>query len=707
MPKAFLASLYPLNKGSETESINNIEGNTLVCYNHDLLNILKEYEGQYDKNFTDEEKDQLNHSIFRLIISNISEIGEKTGIAETLGYRATKSTIHLLEKYFINKENCEEINHLISNLKYSDALKRINKYQVTDCSKLRNDLVYAYSLYKFGEYYKAYKTYEQIEIKSNRLKQMDVSFLSLYNMKRIGILIRKLHFFDNRYQPEDLKYIYDKAKEIDLDKELIKIKFFVDEDVYTFLKEIRDGIYIQRLCNEIDDIYYEIQDHIKSIKKGDIIITEKYSRLHNTLSCLYNYLEYNFIIGNGFTAIEYSFDKSIKTFILGIYIGTLELNYYQSQFGTTSFENFNSFLFKIILNYTNPKELAAFIKEQNIIDIKFSESSKDRVCKSITNLLTSFYRRNDFLRDEVANDAFINYFNSNNNFHRKVLKQFKNICIVLTYFKFEEKEIRSIYSHINRFISLNEIKQPNDFNLLWEFIDAKFKIIGYDLLHQTLQILASKNLQFNNLYISVLQSIKKLKPKFINHHFLEGKLESIQYEEIKYSIPTIYHTLSKGQKKNFLKMIEEQLSKNLNLAIVFNYLNEEIPISTGIKMNYMKDIHGFLQINDKGGMLEPNVIYFIIQYFELIHLRKIEDEKLPSLDIKSELFKFLFNPKDYNENNFNVTWLKYFYRDSFLHRLANIDYILKKLELFLIENKDDELIDIYFKLINLHSRQRL
>ena len=347
LPKRILASLYPLSKNSDNDTIYNIESTTLICYNKELYDLINNYKGKDDTNFNDEQKRKLNFAIARLIYSNVYYIGKKIGGKDALGNRRTDKEIILYDKYFYKNENCDCIDCTIGSFKYSDAISKIERYNITDDSKLWDDLVFAYSLYQLGEYYKAYKTYEQIEIKSNRLKQMDVSFISLYNMKRIGIRIQGFHLLDKRYTFHDLKKIEIKSKKIDIDAEFYKIKYFVDKDVYNFLKEVRDGIYTQRLCNEIDNFYNKIPKDLKNIQRGGSVSNSDYFNLYNAVRQLSDFLKGNFIMSNGFSSIEYSINKSIKTFILGFYIGTLKLNSYQkNSFGVSKLVSFYHFFYK-------------------------------------------------------------------------------------------------------------------------------------------------------------------------------------------------------------------------------------------------------------------------------------------------------------------------------------------------------------------------
>lgn len=702
LPKSLLASLYPLNKNSENDTIYNIESTTLVCYNKELYDLINEYKGKDDGGFTDEEKRKLNFSFVRLMYSNIYYIGKKVGGRDSFGNRRTDKEINLSDKYFSNSKTCDCIDCTIGDFKYSDAILKVEKYKITDDSKLWDDLVFAYSLYQLGEYYKSYRTYEQIEIKSNRLKQMDVSFISTYNMKRIGMRIQGFHMLDKKYSFKDLKEIENQAKKIDLDKELSKIKYFVDGDVYKFLREVRDGIYIQRLCNEIDNFYNKVPKDVKNIQRGGFVSNSDYFNLYNAVKQLNDFLKGNFIIGNGFSAIEYSINKSIKTFILGFYVGTLKVSSNQKRlFGVSKLDSFNHFLFELIIDYSDPKELSNFIKEQNISDIKFDDESQSSVFRFITNFFKSTYEENTFFRGKDENEVFISYLNFNHNFEQKVLLQFKNICIVLTYFEFSKFQIKSIYSDLNQFIKFTNFGKHNDFSFIKVFINTKYEIIGYDLLIETLNILNSKKQQYSDVYITVLRKLRDLNSEFINNEFIIESLKDVEYGSIMYDLPIIYDTLPIEKKDYFLKEVESKLNENFDTTTIFVLLLEEVPLNKEIKNKYIETIHKKLETKEKITKDDYENFYFlnpIVQYFELINLGIIKDKKLLSLSIEAELFKFIINPENYDKDKFDIEWLKIFYYDSFIEKFSKIDYIIEKLENYLINNNDEKLNKIYFKL---------
>jgi hypothetical protein len=137
---------------------------------------------------------------------------------------------------------------------------------------------------------------------------------------------------------------------------------------------------------------------------------------------------------------------------------------------------------------------------------------------------------------------------------------------------------------------------------------------------------------------------------------------------------------------------------------------EEVPLNNKIKNKYTELIHKRLETKEKVPEDEYESDYFlnpIIQYFELINSEVIKDKKLMSLNIETELFKFLIDPENYNKDEFDVEWLKFFYNDSFINRFSKINYIIEILEDYLIENNNETLNKVYFKLKKKTKRNKI
>ena len=709
LPKRFIASLYPFNKDSKYEPIYNIESTTLVLYNKDIYDLINNYKGIEDENYSEEEKKKLNFIFSRLIDSNILHIGKKDGKKDSLGNQSTIKEIYLWDKYYSDNIKCECIDCNLNQFNYSDAISKIETYNISEESILWDDLVYAYSLYRIGEYYQSFKAYEKIEIKSNRLKQMDISFISLFNMKRMGIMMTALHGFDNRYNYKDLEKIENNSKKIDLDKELLKIKYFVDNDMFLFLKQIQEGIYIQRLCNKIDDLYNKVIQNVKLIENGGSSSNSNFYNIHNTVKELNSFLEHNFIIGNGFSSIEYSINKYIKTFILGFYIGTIKTSAYQNSIFTNSkVDSFDLFLFRQMVNYSEPKELQKFIIEQDISNIKFDENSQNNIIDYISNFFNSSFNRNTLFGGNYSNRIFINYLDYNVNFKSKILIQLKNICTILSFFDISEIQLNEIYSKINNFIKYTSYGERDAFDFLKILINKKYKLIQKDLLTETLNILNKKKLYFNQFYATLLNRINELDSKFINENINIDKIKDYEYGDIEFDVTIYYQTLPIEKQLIFISEIELKLENNSHhYTPLFLILYNKVPIKQSIINKYKQSIQKVLESENVYSKEDLNNYFLtnsIVQYFELIYSKRIKDNKISKLDVKNDFIKFIINPEKFDENLFEVQWLKVFHRSTFFKRFAKIDYIMNSLEEYLIKNNnEEEYMKMYFQLKNYKS----
>src|SRR5690625_2510247 len=696
LPKSILRNLYPFNKS--VNNSHNIEATTLIDYNGELHPLLENYVGEKDDKYGEEEKRKLNYILGRLIYSNIYYVGIKVGKPDSLGNKRTGKEIKLYDKYFTKNKTCDCLACSFGSYHYSKTIQKIEKQQVTHSTDLENDLLLAYSLYQMGEYYKSFQTYKELKIKANRLKCMDVSFICAYNMQRIGLHIQGYNISDQRYSFSDLDLIRKESENIDLNKELLRIRGFLDKEVYNFLLEIRDGWYIQRLCNEIDNLFVSIQNDVKIIEKGGASRHPYYYNLYNAVAQLDGFLNGSYVIGNGFSMIEDAFRKSIKTFILGFYIGTIKLDSYQKNFDVTKFEAFNKYLFKVIVDYEKPKDLLIFLKEHQIENLKFDEGSQQEVVSLISNFFKSAVKENNFFNSRDRNEVFINYINYNENFKNKILRQFNNICIVLSYFEFSKEQIETLYPDFNLFLKYTNFIPHKISRYFHSFIENKREIIRVESLKETLEILNNKNLQYEGIYIEVLRGIQALEPEFINKKFLIKSIKAVEYGNIRHDSHIIYKSLPEDKKEVFVDEVETKIAKHFDLWDVYILLINHVPLKEKTIKLYQEKIHEIIADLKAKDIQNRRLINYVIRYFELLNLNLIDDKEINQLQINCEFLKFLINPKGYNFSKIDVHWFKLINSCSLIDNFIGNEEILELLKKNLIGDFDKEFSKIYFKL---------
>ena len=173
LPKRNLAGLYPIFKDSKEEPGYLVLDTSLKLFNKSLYQLISEYQGMDDDNFSDEEKEKLNYSLSRIAMSGIHTIGYAENI-DSMGSYPIKDEIELSPK--IKYGSCDCIDCTLNDYDYSAALNKIFKYNIDDKTSLWDDLVYFYGLYRTKDFYNCFLALKQIIVKANRLKKMEVSF---------------------------------------------------------------------------------------------------------------------------------------------------------------------------------------------------------------------------------------------------------------------------------------------------------------------------------------------------------------------------------------------------------------------------------------------------------------------------------------------------------------------------------------------------
>ncbi|MBN9293659.1 MAG: SIR2 family protein [Flavobacteriia bacterium] len=700
IPKHILVRLYPIKSNKGESAYYSFDTTDLTIDNYELFDLLDKYKGKEDESFKDDEKTKLNYIISTLLHSGVQYV-EKNPNQVNWKTEETKR-IALYDKYYPNNNSCDCFQCSYDALKYAEIIERIEIYRITENSNFEEDMSYAYVLYQMGEFYKSYIAFEEIELKANKLKQMDLAFICKFNLKRLKINLNRFPNFDTRFTKHELEALKSKADKIDLEKAISNTKYYVDESQLEFLKNVKDGVYIQWLCNYMDDIHGKVLKDIESAKKGGSFQNSNYSNLYNIIGQLNRFLSRNFILGNGFSNIAYNKEKSIKAFLLGYSLKDVDLTDFQKRFsGISKLEKFNSFLIKEIIDFDKPAELQIFIKQSGLRDIEIDVESQKKIVVIINNFFKCTYEINSFWGKNFENNHFINYLKINPNFRTKFERQFQNICTVIAYFKFDQNQLQEIYLNINEFFKFTNIYSSNifrDYNFWIEFYNEKNSLLTIESIEASLEILNSKRV-FNQLYIDILYFTSKRNPKYINKDI---DLSVIDYKNTDpFHVPIIYHSLDKDKQADFLKRLNIELNKNFQMKVINRMLLKKVPVEPKLRKKYINTIHDTIKsVNNEANryQLEP-----VFDYFYLLYSSDFSDfgrKKLKEYTLESDILKFIIDPENFNSDLFDVNWLKKFNDKVFFKRFSKIGYITTKLEKCLIESKDDVLVSIYFKMKN-------
>ncbi|WP_172279067.1 hypothetical protein [Chryseobacterium sp. LAM-KRS1] len=648
------------------------------------------YEGYHDKKYDKETLDNINFCLARLVNSGFNYL-----VLNVNKTKMTTKNIDLISKVKFD-DSCDCINCSLDAYDFSNSLNKMNVYEITNQTTLWDDLVYSYGQYRICDYYESYNSFKQIEVKANQLKIMEVSFLAKYNMKRLELPLINSFLYD-KHKAKELKAIIEESRKIDLEEELTRVKYFVDEDVYSFLKEIKDGIFIQKLCNDIDQEVVNISENLKKIEKGGFRSDNSVENLYNTTGTLYAFLNDNFILGNGFSLIEYSFKKSLNTFIIAYYMGTLELDEDQRMFGLSYLKQFNSLLFTILIEKAEWKEIHKEIQEKKLNNIKIDKDSLTKIFNWILNFLKSpIDQYNSFSKNLTKNNIFNSYVIKNKNFRNKQTRIFENICLVIAYFSFNSEQTTELFKNINTFIKYQDSSYLLENSNIKYIINNKYKIIDNDALIEMLDILAENNI-YNSEYLIINDALKQKKVKKNNDNF---NLEYFDFNDQESTFTEFYHLLNKETKVKFKEKLKLFLQHNNYVEFYFSALREKILTDKKTKEIYKTKIREYLGKNNKNYSFRKNSIdFYIIQYYLLVEKGIMGKNDIDENSIIEERYKFLNSPETFSIEKLNINWLKMFNWDAFLLKYAMCDAIFNKLESSLTKNFDKELSEIYFTMV--------
>ena len=699
LPQKTLASLYPLSKDAREEPAYLIRGTILKCFNKELYELIKSYEGQHDKNFSSEDKDKLNYCLGRIVMSGLYSLG-KIENPDSWGSYRVKEELELIPKIKYD-DTCDCIDCTLNNYDYAGAVNKIFKYHVNDNTELWNDLIYTYGLYRIRDYYNCFLALKDIIVKANRLNKLQVSFLAKYNLKRLKWAVGN-EFMNDRISWDDVQEIKTEIDNINLDEELDKVKYFVDKDVFDFLKEIRDGVYVQRLCNEIDEIFVKVPNTVDSIKNGGSHSSNVFNNLYQAVRKLKSFLDSNFLIGNGFSPIEDTLKKSINTFVLGYYLKSFAEIKRHSAFGLAHIVEFDTFMFNLIMENHDNKELVKVLEKNEVKDIKIGKESLGKIFTYINNFLKSSYKiPKHFGNSPIVNKSFVSAVAQNEIFNRHLKTKFNSICLVIAYFDFSKPQLKTIYSNLNHYINFMKFRD-DDLVHLNRIYEKKGKLLDDEDLLKTIEIFDKKKI-LNSTYLLVIDCLRDKNKKF-KHEKID--LKNFDLNRNTLDFPILYHVLDSDNKRAFKKNLEDKLDKVNDGQMFYITISEKILSTKKIKNQYKNIINENLKakLDETDTSIDTNYVRFRVkQFFDLVNKGLIDVQGIEIKDIKEEQFKFLLNPEGFDSKEFDVAWLNHYNWDSYCKRFSSIEYIRVALKQFLKNKFDKKLSETYFKMEKWHQ----
>lgn len=674
---------------------NIFHGNVFTCQNNLLYELFRDYDPKDKKNLSESQMNKMEYIVNRFLFSDIHTVVLPKKGSDSFGYSASdhKTSVDLTVKR-INKEKCDCIMCSISNYNYDVALQKTENYQFSENSELFEDLTYAFGCYQLDNYYLSFLGFKQILSKANRLKRFEVSFLAKYNLYRLSKLSYLAYYSHLEY--DEIKNMLDEYKDFDLDKEFYKTKQFVNKDLYEFLRELKNGIFIQNLCDDIDDKYNKIPLTKKLIEKGGSSSNSDVSNLFRSCVELERFLNLNFIIGNGFSRINLAFRKSINAFFTAYAISLLDSKDDDfSFFGNPGLQKFNHYILKLIVDYSKPEDLHKILTELSLKDIKIGDDDRKNFMEMTRNFFASSYKVNTvFGNDFYGNTLFKGKLISDGDFRKSVEIKIKNIYLIFSYFDFEESELNEMMELNNRFIQFTDFRFKRETWYLEKILSLKGEQIETKAL-ETLLDLLSKRKDYCFQYLLTLHILKQRDESYVTNSF---ESEYFDIENNVQNIAGLYSALTEDEKRSLIMKVEKHFGlDNVDIDDYFYIIDNKIPLKSEFRKKYIDSISARIK-DQKNKDVSRGKVNFFLNFIYLVYQGKITKKEAKMMITEKPYFSFLLSPKDFPEKEFDISWLKLETSPEFISAYKKATFILPTLEKYLQNNFDKEFAEIYFKL---------
>lgn len=502
----------------------------------------------------------------------------------------------------------------IYNFNYFDLNNLVNnQFYKLDKDIDINIFAKAYAYYKLQEFDKAYNELKNI---SHRCKDNYFIYsISEFNKKTIEPLISFKEFNYDNVDKDNYKNIAEEINHIDIKKIFEEYSF---SPYKRLLENKLNFSYLNEIAASINQQIIDVQKTKDNVERGGLSLNHAINDLFINVLEIFKYITLNFLL------IEHS--KQVTT-LYYLFIDTILKSYSiqeKGEFKCSKVENFDYFLFYIMIEYLKPEDLRNLIMRYQIRDLIINskkENTKEELIKNFANLCNSMSKLN--LKDE--------YF----------WNKLKNFLIIMANINISKEENANIINnlieiHSNIGCETNRNGQSKLFEYLDYYLNKKFnnkEILDFSILSKLLNHILSYYRNCNDIQLQLLHLYPLIHTiiyifKQYNYNF---KLEDA----------SIIENLFTSR-----ELVDTNLNKWIHLVTyVFQFLDEDLQkkikkeFNKFFKSYYSFDLYYnacFYNIIKSNSLLEQKAIKII--------KNKIEQVKHEPncINYKDEL-KFLFN----------------------------------------------------------------
>ncbi|UJH92079.1 SIR2 family protein [Antarcticibacterium sp. 1MA-6-2] len=696
LPKIFIADLYPFNKAIKQPPDYNIIEDRILVFSKNV------YEALLQGFSSEKELDDFTDKSFRikkiLLMSGINEIayvdkpkslGQFIPEDENIFRLSTRKT----------GINCKCFDCSLNRFEYQEIQKKQKAYRISSTTDIFEDLKYSYVLYEIGDYLNSFKAFQNLLQKSNKQRRFDISFLSKFNLVNLSKYLYRSYTANDEIEEDDYEKFKQVVDSINLDKELEKLKFFYDKDVYNLYKNLNNGKIVHRLCIEIDSLKFTTLETLDRIKGGGSG-GKSFIELLNRMKELDNFLRVNHIIADNPYEVNHSFQKSIESLIIGYKLKNIPHISRGLNLGKPHLKCFNYWICVTIIRRSIPEILYKALRNWEIENIELCKSDRNKIFNQISQFLKNGYDNNKFFGGSRRSEMFNTNYQGKTTFKLVIDRQFSNICILLSYLDIEEENFISYIDSMTEFLRYIVFNETSDsLKYLNIFFLKKSHLFSQKNLNEILAIIY-ENYGLNNIFYTLLKNSKEE----TTLGFVD--VNRVNFHVLNFSSTNLFPLLNNQQQKVYKENLRAEIEiKNGSYYLYFDAINNNIITEPEFIQKFKEDINSLLQLEIDNN--SRNLIFYNHQihlFLTLLFENKIDLSFLDLDKIHYKYYQFLFNLNNFPESDFDLNWLKYKRPKIIDDQVSNISFVYDKIEKYLLDNDDPEYRQIYFQLKKRQSR---
>jgi hypothetical protein len=381
---------------------------------------------------------------------------------------------------------------------------------------------------------------------------------------------------------------------------------------------------------------------------------------------------------------------------------------------------FQPFFAYTFAQYGYADDLEKLLKEYDINELKFEEDGLSEIVKVFEQFLESGFERTTLLGERISrNDPYHALTDSSTYFRHRVNRTFNNFVLLLTHVELQDSVANQLIGKIINFLSVSEIFDTSISHKYFSvFIKHYIQSIDNINIEKIGFYILSNNIWSGSLiapFCNALITVRKLKHIYDDDFYVklstridEKKQWTVTFNQI---IP-FYSLLKPAQQEKFSKLFKSYLDegKSMKWDLIDTAYHWQMWNPKDDPKTFEEFANHVLQqannlpeygISDDGhpvgGNFQPwNHLYITIhqiysyRLFDLPIVSKLHES------LRSNLFKWILKPNEFDYSLFEIKWLLVFQGAVFLEVLKGNSTLLNAIEESLKINYNVRVAEIFY-----------